>query len=656
MPLDGGDIVLPIKLSTEEAEQALVDFRQRAQASGQAAAKGFDDGAKAAGGGAKTLIASLQEYRREQTQSSRAARFFANEVVSFVPGLNTAGAGVRGLASLLIEGAAGGLGFGLALEGVKLAVGLATEAMEAQAQELEKIRTLRIAVAVAYGEASDRILAATRQETEAAKIYREEMEKHRPVLKQVGDALGEARAKGGPSFTDYLRGAFQATGGTVENAWKIYQGRISLLEKEYDRADASARKFAATQASIATDATPPGVEKRLAGQDRMADHASAAAETQIMAKRRELAREAALIGMDERQKLAQQLAYQIEDLRGFGASDAETRRAINDARKISAEKGRQALMAEWAKEQDAAATVRKQGSDAALEEAKASMERLKAARALAAGLDPNDQTKMREEMALLDEVAAKYRDVAGVVEMVEAAKSQIVRREAQRRIAAWKEESAAGLAGATALQMTADMIGGQFAKMAMHAGAYDRAMQAAGKSQAMTASEMEGAALKWTQEVLAAIAQQAAVKAIFYLAEGYALASNPYTAAYAPVAFQAAATFGVVSGAAAAAGYAIGEMRPMTQQERQQVEGAQGSGSGSSSSGSSGSSWSQASGTSVGWRDAGVDMSDRRPVQVVNNYNTIQAIDVQSFEQAYRKSATGVLRVQREWRRAGRDS
>lgn len=62
---------------------------------------------------------------------------------------------------------------------------------------------------------------------------------------------------------------------------------------------------------------------------------------------------------------------------------------------------------------------------------------------------------------------------------------------------------------------------------------------------------------KMTAQILAGVAAQAAVKAIFELAEGLAALANPFTAWQAPMHFAAAKTYGIVAGVAAIAGRVV---------------------------------------------------------------------------------------------------
>lgn len=92
---------------------------------------------------------------------------------------------------------------------------------------------------------------------------------------------------------------------------------------------------------------------------------------------------------------------------------------------------------------------------------------------------------------------------------------------------------------------------------------------------------------KLTASVLAGLAAQAAVKSLFYLAEGIAAATNPFTAWMAPGYFKSAAIMGGIAAGAALAGRAVaGDLF------KQQSKGAVSSASSGSRSSSGGSVYS----------------------------------------------------------------
>lgn len=75
----------------------------------------------------------------------------------------------------------------------------------------------------------------------------------------------------------------------------------------------------------------------------------------------------------------------------------------------------------------------------------------------------------------------------------------------------------------------------------------------------MLTGEMSGEAIaQMTASIIAGVASQAGVKAIFEVAEGLAAAANPFTAWQAPIHFAAAKTYGLVALGAVAVGAGIG--------------------------------------------------------------------------------------------------
>jgi hypothetical protein len=86
------------------------------------------------------LLGTLRNFKSEQVQQGRQAKFLANELTSIIPASDGAKAGIQGVLGVMIEGAAGGLSFGLALEGVKLAVSLVTMAFAEEKEAAAKAK------------------------------------------------------------------------------------------------------------------------------------------------------------------------------------------------------------------------------------------------------------------------------------------------------------------------------------------------------------------------------------------------------------------------------------------------------------------------------------------------------------------------------------
>ncbi len=73
------------------------------------------------------LEQSLLGYRREQTQQQRTAGFLAREFGEIANAAGLSGKALDGVSRLFVEGVAGGLGFGIALEAVKIGLGLLSD-------------------------------------------------------------------------------------------------------------------------------------------------------------------------------------------------------------------------------------------------------------------------------------------------------------------------------------------------------------------------------------------------------------------------------------------------------------------------------------------------------------------------------------------------
>jgi hypothetical protein len=85
------------------------------------------------------FLGTLREFKAEQVQQGRQARFLAGEIASIIPAAEGARGHMEGFLGVLIEGAAGGLSFGLALETVKLGVGLLTSWMEEHSKRAAEV-------------------------------------------------------------------------------------------------------------------------------------------------------------------------------------------------------------------------------------------------------------------------------------------------------------------------------------------------------------------------------------------------------------------------------------------------------------------------------------------------------------------------------------
>ncbi len=170
-----------------------------------------------------------------------------------------------------------------------------------------------------------------------------------------------------------------------------------------------------------------------------------------------------------------------------------------------------------------------------------------------------DKAEYDERLALVAEFRAEI--VAGEEEL--RAKQEAI----QRQYADFMRGSMMDLASSAL---------GAFRPILTQSAAYNRAMKEAGGATKASADLSAAAFAAMTQDFLANLALQAASKAIFEVAEGYAALANPLTAALAPMHFTAATNYGIVAGVVAVGAATIGATRGMTAAERASVADAAG--------------------------------------------------------------------------------
>jgi len=100
--------------------------------------KGLGEGAKHADKAHGSFLDTLKEFKKEQTQQTRYARFYANELASIVPGAGAAKNAVMGLGGAMIEGLAGGGALAVGFELAKVGLESLNEMLnEEKKQEME---------------------------------------------------------------------------------------------------------------------------------------------------------------------------------------------------------------------------------------------------------------------------------------------------------------------------------------------------------------------------------------------------------------------------------------------------------------------------------------------------------------------------------------
>lgn len=254
---------------------------------------------------------------------------------------------------------------------------------------------------------------------------------------------------------------------------------------------------------------------------------------------------------------------EVEDAKAFERDRrAEDKRSREQAAKDKVKADADEWAAAWGFQVEAASRLTA-AEKAADEEKKAERER--AIRELA----EMDQAAAEAALALEDD------RITGELEMERQANAERIRM--QQEFASFAQDAARGLAQ--------DFMS-QFRPVLTTSAAYERAMKAQGKASQSSADLSAAAFAAMTQNALASVSTQAAVKALWEVAEGIAAYAR-YDPASGSLHMQSAAQYAIVAGVAGVAAYGIGQTRGMTRAERDSLAGMESSASTGARSGGS---------------------------------------------------------------------
>ena len=115
--------VAQFKSDMTSAGKAFSDIMKGMAAANEPAQRAVEDTSKSHDG----LLGKMREFKGEQVQQGRMARFYASELMSIVPAGDAVKSKLQEVIGLGVEGLAGGLSFGLAFEATKFAIGSIVE-------------------------------------------------------------------------------------------------------------------------------------------------------------------------------------------------------------------------------------------------------------------------------------------------------------------------------------------------------------------------------------------------------------------------------------------------------------------------------------------------------------------------------------------------
>lgn len=528
----------------------------------------------------KSLGEYLMTWRKEETGQARMSRFLAGEIAGF--GLLQTG--VARYVGQIAAAAAGGAGIGLVIEGVKIAFEVATSrtreaeaAAKAYREEMEKARDASAQAARSFDDA----LSAAVKYPRVADLTLQFLA---PYQKQQEDLLEEKR-KLDSEFNKALLADETDKVAELVTSKERWKGRWAQFAEDVKAAAQTAAQQAEAVLAGESSADATRAYYALLTNARVA----------FDARMKEARKEALLAQVaDERERIRVQAALRIEELRALpiGIDDENSPEFKQRAAK------RAAAVAEVARQRDAAIqkldfeSARKQeenrrfwldqGDQAEQDAASARLDRDREVAYLRlAGWDRDGAARLAQidqQMAAELAAYAQFREDGSISEEeYQARLLRIQERYGQQRIDAARRESYAVRElrdfGANAGRQALNILGGAMERQLLTSRRYEAALRAVGGAEKESAQERRNAVYAELQAVLAGLAKEAAVRALWEGAQAIAsLAVYNFDAAAKHGA--AAAAFAGVAAVAGAGAGAIGNNRGMTAQERQSVASA----------------------------------------------------------------------------------
>jgi hypothetical protein len=508
---------------------------------------------------------TLRELRKEIAGGNRDVGFFARSLNGLVPASSGAGEGIRLVTGALV----GGVGLAFAIEAAMFAVKLFGEHLHHLKEEQEVAEKAAAQHATRLNELIDKI-----EEARQKYLGFTDAQKTREQWLVVQQQLNDARAQRTEIEADVAE-RFGVASGKLKETIEYEKSLSSSLQND---------------ALMAAASTLDPIEERIEGLEREAKRLTEQARYELQTADQE-----------NRKKLDQEEEQKREERARKDKAAAD--KAVADMKRFD-EQQDAAQKAAWGRnaareeEQNAAEAERliKQN-----EEIRAIEHRFQVLR------EADGDAEQAQALATLDD---KYQKELLLVAEREDLKTQLTAEWSRRRLEILARETKAekefyGVLR-SGLQTFARDAGAGLTQLTTRSRAYEQAMREAGDTTKYSADLSAAAFAAFAQNAIASVAQQAAVTAVYELAEGLAmsalsLAGMPMEGS-ATAHYAAAAKYGVVAALAGVAAYGIGQTRGMTRAERDQVSAfeQQQASAAASSAGSAGSGTSSSSSSGGG--------------------------------------------------------
>lgn len=223
------------------------------------------------------LLGKLREFQQEQRVQGRMARFYAGELMSIVPAGDAVKGTLQNVLGVMVEGAAGGASFGLALEAVKVAAGLVVEQMHRHEETVKRITSAETELVGVQIQGREDVRNATRTLTEGQKAYRDEVEKLTPRISKMQEE-GEKEKATGFGILAYLAMATNSRAQVAKATQEHFEAQ-ERINRAVAAGISAARNYADIQQALKTE-QQKAAQVTLAGaavaRDDEKEHAAAA--------------------------------------------------------------------------------------------------------------------------------------------------------------------------------------------------------------------------------------------------------------------------------------------------------------------------------------------------------------------------------------------
>lgn len=201
-----------------------------------------------------SLLAKFKEFRGEQVQQGRMARFYAGELASIIPAGDGVKQTMQGLLGVIIEGAAGGASFGLAFEAAKFALEVFIKSEEEAKKKAQEHRDAVVALTDAFDKYSLSALNASATE----KTFQDATKKDRAALSDKQKALADLKQQ----ITDLAAGDSEGMRGVqIERLQKQAEELDREISQIQNRIDIARAMKEEADKNVAASKAPEAVNK-----------------------------------------------------------------------------------------------------------------------------------------------------------------------------------------------------------------------------------------------------------------------------------------------------------------------------------------------------------------------------------------------------------